>query len=73
MNNLDLECKDIIRTTEMKLNEKTSNDIIKRWERNCPQCDVIIEYKNKKCLSKSIRKQQLCRKCSRVEIKFGPI
>jgi len=73
MKNEELDKINIINDIKMKSNEEILKDITIQWERNCPLCDNIIEYKNKRCLNKAMRKLQVCRKCSRIGIKFGPM
>jgi hypothetical protein len=40
------------------------NDIIlKKFERHCPECNVIISYKHVESLNRAILKKSVCKKC----------
>ena len=71
MNSIEKDYEDFTKNIEMRLNEKILNDTMIKLEKNCPKCNCIIQYKNKRCLNKSIKKNQLCRSCSKEGIKFG--
>ena len=77
MNNENLQSNEttdcITNETENESNEIECEDMKQVWKRNCPKCNTSIHYKNKKCLNKSTKKNQLCRKCSRDGIVFGPM
>lgn len=63
MSRQNLECEDITKITEMKLNDEISKDITKMWERKCPQCDETI-YHTSKCNRDRISMLNcVCRKC----------
>lgn len=34
------------------------------WVKKCPTCNRVMTYKNKKCLFKSMKKNQCCKSCS---------
>jgi hypothetical protein len=66
MNSIENELKNTIPTTEKKLNEETSKDIIKKWERNCPSCNSII-YHTSKCNRDRLQRLNCkCSKCLRI-------
>ena len=71
MNSIEKDCEDFTKNTKMKSSEKILNDTMIKLEKNCPKCNCIIQYKNKNCLNKSLKKNQLCRSCSKDGIKFG--
>lgn len=64
MNNLELECKNITKITEKKLNKKISLDIIKKWKRNCPRCNDSLYYFSKNNRDKLFKLNSICRKCT---------
>lgn len=63
MNNLSLECVNIINDTPTELNKEISKDTTKRWERKCPQCNKIIFHSRKDSRDVSIRKNRICNIC----------
>lgn len=67
-NNLNESVKEIVMLVEdsmknikMMSENKTLNDTTKR---NCPKCNKILFYKNKRQLLKAIRNNTICKSCS---------
>ncbi len=46
---------------------------IAAWEKNCPTCNALVRYKNKKCLNKSLKKNQTCKRCAKLGTVIGPM
>jgi endogenous inhibitor of DNA gyrase (YacG/DUF329 family)/very-short-patch-repair endonuclease len=67
------ECRYKLLTQNWYKNHHLKSILPKDLNRNCPKCDKIIVYKNKRCKLKADRKNQLCRSCSRSTIIFGPM
>jgi hypothetical protein len=50
------------------VNTPKRRDMIEVYKRNCPKCDVIIEYKNPRSFKWAKRDEKPCRKCYSKEI-----
>lgn len=53
----------ITNDTNSKLEKNECINIGTCWSKMCPKCNSRIIYKNKKCLIRSIRKNQFCKSC----------
>jgi hypothetical protein len=61
---IDCDESDITKKTKKKSNEKIENDITeKKWTRNCPKCDKVLNYANKHSYLWATRNTKQCKPC----------
>jgi len=61
----NLDKIDIINDIEKKFVNEILQDIseTKKWQKNCPKCDLVQNYKNQRSLNNGIRLNAICNKC----------
>lgn len=64
MNNQILDTDDGMLKTEQKSMLQNCNIIIKRLERNCLDCNIVLSYKTTGRYNDALRHNRCCRKCS---------
>lgn len=63
MNKQNLECEDITTDTKKKSIAEISQDITKKWVRQCPRCNKNIYYKTIKNYNYFCNKNTVCESC----------